>query len=244
MRRGVDTLEQKQSRNRSSKYSSFVGGDNYRYTKGKEYMTEDGEEYIGEYHVTKNGTAFVGPTEDTNNMLAQKRLHPYYTNRDQFVYDKMLNFNTPQKAHTQPTPYFYQPREEEGVYLKGYDLRFFVQRRNADTYAIEISGQQYNQIGRNGGIDGNIYAHVSVQWQLTGTLKYIEDTNKRNINIASQELPALPYAIGNYTQFARPTLQTLFDSPDSQYVQPRYKKNTVPVKQTFDRTTGRIIPID
>lgn len=243
MRRGVDTIEQRQSQNRTSKYSGFVGSNDYQYTKGREFTTEDGEEYVGEYHVLKNGTAFTGPVEDTNNLLSQKRLYPYYRNDDHFTYDKLFNFNTPQKSNVQPIPFLYKPREAEGAYLKGYDLRFFVQRRNANTFAIEISGQQYNQIGRGGGIDGSIYAYVAVPWQLTGTLDYIETTNKRNINIASQQLPALPYAISSYTQYANPTTQTVFNSQDSQYVQPRYKNNAVPIKQTYDRITGKIIPI-
>jgi hypothetical protein len=243
MRRGIDSIEQRQANNRASKYSSFVGGNDYQYTKGKEFTTEDGEEYIGEYHTLKSGATFTGPVEDTNNLRSQKRLYPYYRNDDHFTYDKLFNFHTPQKANTQPIPFLYKPREAEGAYLKGYDLRFFVQRRNAGTFAIEVSGQQYNQIGKAGGIDGSIYAYAAVAWQLTGTLDYIETTNKRNINVAAQQLPALPYAISNYTQFANPSLQTVFNSEDSQYVQPRYKNNAVPIKQTYDRTTGKIIPL-
>ena len=232
----------------TSRYSSFAGEGDNKYTKGGEYTTEYGEEYIGEYYTIKSGDAFEGPMANPNNSapnstVVPKRLYSFYQNFDHFVYDRLFKFHPPQKFFTQPIPYLYRPKEAEGVYVKGYDLRYFVQRHNADTYAIEVNGQQYNQIGKEGGIDDRIYAYAAVHWQLTGTLTYIETTNRLNVNVASQDLPALPYAINSYTQFASPTLQTVFNDDDAQLVTPQYRSNTVTIKQTYDRQTGRIIPV-
>lgn len=229
---------------RTSKYSSTAGANDYLYTKGKEYTTETGEEYIGEYHIIRSGQAFTGPTATTTSGISKRPLYSYYNNMDHFIYDRLFEYKPLAKQYVQPIPYFYTPRESEGVYDAGFDLRFFVQRHNADTYAIEIDGDQFDRVGREGGIDSAIYASVALQWRLTGTLQAIEELNKRNTNIASVQLPGLPYVILSYTQFARPTLQTVFNSEDSLFVRPAYKNNKVPIKQTFDRTTGRILPVD
>lgn len=229
---------------RSSKYSSVAGANDYLYTKGKEFTTETGEEYIGEYHVKRGGQAYTGPTSNTTSGISSRPLYPYYSNHDQFIYDRIFEYKPLVKQHTQPIPYFYTPRESEGVYDAGFDIRFFVQRRNADSYAIEIDGNQFDRVGREGGIDSAIYASVALHWRLTGTLAAIEELNKRNTNIASTELPGLPFAINSYTQFARPTLQTTFNNEDSQYIRPAYKNNKIPIKQTYDSATGRILPAD
>lgn len=230
---------------RTSKYSGIGSDSNeYYYTKGKEFTTENGEEYVGEYHLLPQGQAFTGPTRNTTGKGANtpRRLFPYYSNYDSFVYDQIFLFDTKVKQFVQPIPYLYSPREEEGVYVDGFDMRYFVQRRNADTYAIEINEEQFNRIGKAGGIDDSIYAYVAVIWKLTGTFPSIEAENKRIINVASQELPALPYAIPSYTQFARETLQSVFNNEDSYYVKPKYRSNKPPIRQTYDRATGRIIP--
>lgn len=226
----------------TSKYSSLAGANDYLYTKGKEYTTATGEEYIGEYHIKRSGQAYMGPVEDTAKDNSTTALFSYYGNPDHFIYDSLFEYSPPVKQHTQPIPYFYTPREAEKVYEDGFDLRFFVQRRNADTYVIEISGNQYDRIGTTNGIDSAIYASVALHWRLTGTLQSIEEINKRNVNIASVELPGLPFAINNYTQFARPTLQDKFDNPDVLLFRKKYKNNVTIVKQTYDPTTGRILP--
>ena len=139
-----------ESRNayRTSKYSSAYGSGDYFYTKGKEFTTEDGEEYIGEYHILKNGQIFTGPTEKNTGGNPNKKLLPYYSNFDHYVYDRLFNYNPRPKLFVQPIPYLYNPREEEGVYINGFDIRFFVQRRNIDSFAIEINEDQFNRINR------------------------------------------------------------------------------------------------
>lgn len=238
----IQGLSQRNQSNRASKYSAFADTNDYRYTKGKEFTTEQGEEYIGEYHVTNEGTAYAGPTAQKNDLQPKRRLVPYYANPDHFVYDKNFSFYPQPKSFRQPIPYVYAPVESEGVYLNGYDLRYFVQRYNSDSYAIEISGDQFNNIGKPLGIDNAIYAFAAVRWRLTGTLDFIERTNKTSINRAAQQLPALPYSISSYTQFARPTAQTMEDNEDANLVKPQHKRQVVPIKRTYDPTTGRILP--
>lgn len=238
----IQALPQRDRAGRASKYSAFAETNDYRYTKGKEFTTQQGDEYIGEYHVTSEGVAYTGPTMQKDSLQPRSRLLPYYANQDHFTYDKSFGFYPKPKSFRQPVPYVYVPIESEGVYLTGYDFRYFVQRHNSDSFAIEINGEQFNNIGKDFGIDNAIYAFVAVRWKLTGTLEFIEQTNKTNINIATQQLPALPYSISSYTQFARPTAQDTENNEDSDYIRPQFKRQVVPIKKTYDPSTGRILP--
>jgi hypothetical protein len=240
MARNTTSIQQRNSKLRTSKYSAMFGTGEYFYTKGKEFTTIDGEEYIGEYHIQKNGTVLTGAVEKFG---SGKVLLPYYSNHDHYVYDKQFSFFPRPKTFAQPVPYVYTPREAEGVYVDGFDFRYFVQRRNSDSFAIEIDGDQYNRIGKSSGIDDSIYAYVAVKWRLTGTLQLIETENKVAVNRASLEIPTITYSISNYTQFARPTTQTAVNNEDSYYLQSKFKNNAIPLKQTYDRATGRIIPV-
>lgn len=238
---GRAVIGNRQAGNRTSKYSPMNGGSNYLYTKGKQFTTLAGEEYIGEYHLLRDGTPITGPIEKVG---SGERLLPYYANKDHYIYDKQFLFYPKPKTFVQPVPYLYIPRESEGAYTNGFDFRYFVQRHNSDSYAIEINADQYNRIGKTEGIDESIYAYAAVKWRLTGTLEFIDATNRANVNVAAQKLPALPYAISNYVQFARPTLQTAANNDDFYTIDRKLRgKKGIPLKQTYDRTTGRILPV-
>ena len=81
-------------------------------------MLENGEEYIGEYHIVGGGGAFVGPAPKTT--VRPIRLRSYYTVHDQFVYDRLHRFQVPVKLNSQPQPYIYIPNESEGVYVDAF----------------------------------------------------------------------------------------------------------------------------
>jgi hypothetical protein len=216
----------------------------YKYTQGEEFTTVNGEEYIGEYHIRKDGKFYTGPRQITNGRDDSVQLLSYYEFDNNFVYDKLQGFVTPVKDQADPIPYEYAVREEDGVYEEGYDFRYFVQRRGKGTYAIEIDQQQRDRFGSKDGIDARIYDLVTIQWQLTGTLEVIERLNKDRINIGSQIIPDLPFLIRNYTQYARPTSQTQFDQLDALLRRKDKKmsdRSAPPLRQTFDRETGLII---
>lgn len=230
---------------RTSKFSGIGnGGDSFFYTKGKEFTTEEGEEYFGEYYLLKDGSAFAGPSESDDGKGTKRRirLYPYYANHDSFVYDSIFRFNPKVKQYSRPVPHLYVARSEEGVYTSGFDVRFFVQRYNVNSYAIEIKQSQFDGIGQENGIDSALYAYTSIVWRLTGTLSAIREENRRTITIASAQIPGLIYAIPSLTQFALETQQTTFSNVDSLYIRPKYKNNGVIPKKTYDPITGRIIP--
>ena len=213
----------------------------YLYTKGKEYTDLDGKEYVGEYHIRKDGKVFTGPVEldqENNNAI---QLLEYYGNQDVFTYDKRQRFYTPIKDHAQPIPYQYVVRPEDGDYRVGFSMRYFVQKFNNTGYAIEIDRAQRDAYGSTLGIDSNLYNVVDLQWRLTGTLEAIEEENKNNVMQANMRMSGLALAISNYTQYAQPTNSSNFPNIDSLLVNPKLNNNNVPIKKTFNPETGNII---
>lgn len=243
MKQGSQTnAQKKENYSRPTPEQLVVDSESYKYTKGQEYTAIDGREYIGEYHFRRDGKAYTGPIPATDTKTIQ--LLPYYSSNNNYAYDRLLEFNYPIKDHTPPIPYEYVVRDEDGVYAQGFDTRHFVQKIGLGTYAIEINSQQRDRYGSRLGIDSAIYRVVDVQWQLTGTLQAIEAINKERVNIASQTLPDLPFTIRNYTQYARVTNQTQFNSLDSLLANNRKMLNGAKpsFRETYDRETGRIIP--
>lgn len=215
----------------------------YKYTQGGEFTTVLGEEYIGEYHSRKDGKFYTGPKQITDGRDDSVQLLPFYDSMNNFTYDRLNSFVSPVKDQVDPIPYEYVVREEEGVYQDGYDTRFFIQKRGKGTYPMEIDQAQRDRFGSRDGIDARIYNIVDLRWQLTGTLEAIERVNKERVNQGSLIIPDLPLLIRNYTQYARPTKQTQFNSLDAELrTKDKFiKGNNVPIKQTIDRETGLII---
>ena len=218
-------------------------GMSYRYTKGGEFTTRLGREYIGEYHLRKDGKLYTGPVQPLDGQDNSIQLLDYYKDHANFDYDRLQEFVTPIKDQSDPIPYEYQVRVADGLYDLGWDTRYFVQKRGEGTYATEINLTQRDEFGSPDGIDSRIYDLVSIRWMLTGTLVAIEAENKASVNVASQILPDLPFIIRNYTQYAIPTNQSIFGSLDADLRKKdkKMKGNRVKIRQTYDRETGAII---
>ncbi len=216
----------------------------YKYTSGEEFTTINGHEYIGEYHRRKDGRVFTGPKKIITGLDLSVELLPYYNEQNNFTYDSLNDFKAPLKDHPKPAPYEFTLAADDPAYEDGYVMRYFVQKRGLGHYAIELDQLQRDLFGSKDGIDSRLYEYVDLQWQLTGTLELIEQQNKERVNIASQVLPDLPFVIRNYVQFASPTMQTQFNSLDSQ-LRDKDKlidSKNIPIKRTYDPETGTIIP--
>lgn len=216
----------------------------YKYTAGREFTTINGHEYVGEYHRRKDGRIYTGPKKIITGLDTSVELLPYYAEQNNFTYDQLNSFKTPIKNHPDPIPYEFTLAADDPAYEDGFVMRYFIQKRGPGHYAIELNQLQRDLFGSKDGIDARIYDFVDIQWQLTGTLALIEKENKTRVNVASQILPDLPFVIRNYVQFASPTTQEAFNSLDSQLRKKDQliNKKGVPIKRTYDRSTGRIIP--
>lgn len=182
--------------------SEFSPGRNdnlYKYTKGGEFSL-DGVEYIGEYHYISN-VPKTGPIPSNDSKMLQR----LYRNPDHYTYDKLHNYNPAVLNFVEPIPYLYTPSEQN--YQAGFDTRYFVEKIEDElSFALEIDYDQYNLLGRPGGIDNAIYTSAEIRWQLTGRRDDIIKNNEMELFKASKAVPSINYAVKNFLEFARITL--------------------------------------
>lgn len=174
-------------------------GNNFLYTKGGEFSL-NGVDYIGEYHLVDD-MAKTYPSANPNSQLLRR----IYKNPDHYIYDRLHDFDIPVLQYIDPKPYVYKPDDQD--YSVGFDTRYFVEKVDDDnSFAIEVDQEQYNNIGRAGGIDGGLYLVATVRWKLTGRREDIIKHNETEIYKASKFCPSVNYAIKNFLEFTRITL--------------------------------------
>jgi len=180
----------------------------------KQWMLEDGTEYVGPYHRYSSGEVY---TESGWNEFQSKKLIPYritYQSPGNLTYDKLTK--TKVLGFTAPTYYF--PILTEDDYVNGTVDRYFVQRRNLTNpvYSIiEVSQNQFNTIKLTGdGINGNLYSGIILPWKLTGPRfdvvsaegvrlePGVESTNKRVVDINSIKMPGIENYLTDYIELS------------------------------------------
>lgn len=190
-----------------SRYSILNSAHTY-YTKGGEYSL-DGENYIGEYHI-KDEIAYTGPVGTS----IKKQLTKYYSNQNNYHYDKLFNFNKIEPTFKEVKPAKITPQETD--YDLGYYTRYFLQKITEETkMPIEIAFNEQEILGKEKGYDDRINDLVEVKWILVGplnttigpggqTVEGIYERNYAEVLRVSQKHPNMLYAFRNYTEFARP----------------------------------------
>jgi hypothetical protein len=205
-----------------------------RYTRGDEFVKEDGTPYTGRYYTTYTGASFTGvnpvvgeniplfralqrnerhgetPTVGGRRTLADTRFGGVGTS------DLFTAQEEPATTLNQLVPYFPDPTESD--YRRGYFTRYFAKNVSGPGYIIEISKQDWSRI-QNGEVEDNVlgYEIADMLWQLTGPLndrrisQYqiqggVFDTNKRVTEGEERTFRGLIAFIGgDYTKFARIT---------------------------------------
>jgi hypothetical protein len=172
-------------------------------TSGKEWMLEDGTEYVGYYHKYIDGTVLTladySPTQS-------KTLIPYIdktTQPESRIYDTIAKDTSKYKA-----PIYKYPIPTESDYKKGFYTRYIIQRRNYLQEIIEIDSEQYSSLNTpDTGIDGNLYKGITLDWKLTGTKndtsteKGVEDTNRRLVELKDFDMKGLKQYLTDYLEF-------------------------------------------
>lgn len=159
------------------------------YTFGKEWTTEDGQEYVGLYHqyISTNET-YTGANWDKN---ISKKLIKFYENSDVNFYRKTKKI----KAIFQ-TPYPQRPVITDDDRKRGYFTRYFLKKFN-ELQIIEISKKQYD-LYQSKKIDNNAYSAATINWYITGQA---EQKNTKNISDASKQIPQLRSLLTDLLQF-------------------------------------------
>ena len=173
-------------------------------TTGSQWMTEDRQEYIGQYHSYATGEVYTRATWDA---LLSKKLIPYEAETTVETIYKRLKPNIKTKYQS-PTNYIPIVTTED--ISKGMFTRYFLQNQVAYTF-IEVDKPQFEQWQKKT-IDPILWKGVSMQWKITGN---VDDTminnaidlgivsfNKNSILQANKVTPGIDMLLTNYLQFA------------------------------------------
>jgi hypothetical protein len=173
-------------------------------TTGSQWMTEDRQEYIGQYHSYATGEVYTRATWDA---LLSKKLIPYEAETTVETIYKRLKPNIKTKYQS-PTNYIPIVTTED--ISKGMFTRYFLQNQVSYTF-IEVDKPQFEQWQKKT-IDPILWKGVSMQWKITGN---VDDTminnaidlgivsfNKNSILQANKVTPGIDMLLTNYLQFA------------------------------------------
>jgi hypothetical protein len=191
---------------------------NNLHTTGKEWMFENGTEYIGYYHKYVDGVVMSGAVFSKTE---SKKLIPYINSIEQpinYVYNSIKDFN--QKIS--PFPNYKIPTIED--FNNGKFVRYFIKRRNYSTYTdiYEIDEAQFKLWKKPiGGIDSSLYYAIELDWKLTGplhdtlnginTVYGVYDTNKRIVELKDIDFTGIKDYLTDYIEL---TIYSKLISPE------------------------------
>ena len=146
------------------------------YTTGKEWMLEDGTEYVGFYHKYVDGLVLTGAVYNKLTSVELVKFIDINVDQDVYVYSVLANTG-PFSIIQYQAPIAMYPVPEQKDYKKGKYSRYFLKRRNgSSTDIIEIDAKQFESwTAPDEGIDENLYDAIAIDWKLTGP---IEDEGK------------------------------------------------------------------
>lgn len=203
------------------------------YTRGTEYITEDGRPYSGRYYVTYDNQAFTGISPALGKSLPLFKNftdspHSSSVSSRKRASAKLSPLETLPAAQAQSEDYFsaqltqlvpYYPLLSDSDYTRGYFTRYFAKEVTGPQYIIEISPLDWSKI-QNGNVNTNVllgYEIMDMLWQITGPLNDLRksqyqivggvyETNKRVTEGKQKGFRGIVEFIGgNYTQYARIT---------------------------------------
>ena len=187
------------------------------YTSGKEWMLQDGTEYIGFYHRYIDGSVMTGAVYDKVESKTLNKFIDTVTQPEFIIYQQSLSKGSQSKStrsyNVQPQFSYTAPIESD--FITGTFKRYFIKRRNYTSLAdiFEINEEQFKLWRKvKAGIDETLYDAIEIDWKLTGPLHDITDngtivtygvldTNERVIRSNSVKFIGLDMYITDYTEF-------------------------------------------
>jgi len=188
-------------------------------TSGKEWMYVDGTEYIGQYHryttdeVFSEATYIDGkskiliPYIDTKTIGQQNELG--IDTSKNFEYNSIKTLDVQISQIPNPNTERVTDRDIE----VGYVVRYFAYKVN-DGQLLELNKEDYDSVGSPNGLDAILWKKFNLRWKITGpendildrfgNIKEsgIIDTNRRTLNLKSEEYPTLMEYITDLTEYA------------------------------------------
>jgi len=161
------------------------------YTEGREWMLEDGTEYVGDYHKYITGEVFTKSAFIRN---VSQKLIPFIdlTNkefREKFEYDNLaieipLDFVSAVYGVDLPT---------QKDYDKGFFVRYFV-KRHFDQIITEVGRDNFNKL------QDEHYVKLELAWKLRDDAIQV---NERQVRTAENTIEGISNYITNYSEFVK-----------------------------------------
>jgi len=182
---------------------------NNLFTIGKEWMFEDGTEFMGYYHKYIDGNVKTGAVF---NRSESKKLIPFV---DKVIQPDNRVYNSIKKPikSTSPMIKYTIPVIED--FEVGKITRYFIRRRNYSTFEdiFEIDKAQYKLWkSKSGGIDGALYDVIELDWKLTGplndivqemnTIPGVYNTNQRMVMLKDNVFTGLKDYLTDYIELS------------------------------------------
>lgn len=183
------------------------------YTTGKEWMTEDGMEYVGFYHKYLDGLVLAGAVYNKFTSVKLIKFIDVEIDRDVFRYSQLTKNETFSIAQYK-APIAVYPAPVQKDYKKGKFTRYFLKRRNGtETDIIEIDVDQYESwISFNEGINENLYDAILIDWKLTGPIEDegkapditygVASTNRRVVELKNRTFKGIKYFLTDYLEWS------------------------------------------
>jgi hypothetical protein len=158
------------------------------YSSENEYVTANGQNYIGPYWKTSNGEYYTG---DSPNAVPNERIYPKVS---------------PSSIYNPIPVETIMPTEDD--YKLGEFQRYFTRRRNQPLFS-EVTKTTYNNISQGKiNITAN-YKLFNLSWKLTGDIINTYQVNISMVQLVEQKdnLDGLSNFLNNYIQYYRYTPQ-------------------------------------
>lgn len=193
-----------------------------QYTAGKEYSLENGNEYIGFFHIIYNGQKYSGhiPTKDSKLLLPYKEIKTnYLINSDSVNEYNKINKNSDIQniRYFKNIPSFY-PKPTSKDYELGYIERYFSKHINKNNDSIqEIDQNTHNSIlYEDKTYDDVCYIITKLNWKITGNLENelinsviiygVINTNFNSIKLKEKTFPGLSMYLNDLKEFYKKDL--------------------------------------
>lgn len=172
------------------------------YTAGGEWMTMDGQEYIGLYHKYITNEVYTQPTW---NIESSKKLIKFSkTDPNVSLYKKLnatnVKYKVPQSSIIEVTP---------ADRKNGYIQRYFLKKIN-ELSILEVNKQEYDAV-ETSAAGMNMYDNITLQWKISGNLddtqkngiytRGVITTNRLTVERAEEKMPGISNILQNYTEF-------------------------------------------
>ena len=174
------------------------------YTPGKEWMYEDGTEYIGSYHLYSTGEVYTKGNWSSKQSV--KLIS--YVRRDVLnnVYRTLKTVNISTKSIPSHNPIVLQADIKIG-----YIVRYFLKKINEEII-IEVSADTYKQ-WKQGKFDKKLYLGVQLNWYITGDIEDNQIGSILNRGVVTQNTRQIKAA-----QSTIPTINNILNNPLDLYV--------------------------